>query len=444
MKRLKNNKAFTLVELVIVIAVIAILAAVLLPTFAGMMNNARESARTQQVTTARNEMLSLSKEAITILDLEGYIFVIDNKVYILSNQGEVLKEENLTSQEVELDYMKSTMQPTNKNVTVYLPKENIDEPIEIPLTFTLDEENKTATVKSFLNTIPSTYTIPSYVGKYDSTEDKYYITGENNYKVVGIEPLAFEECELIENIIIPDTVTDIGIGAFCWCTELTTIKLPSSLESIEYGVFYECNSLTSITIPNTVTTIGDEAFITCTSLGNIILPNNLTSIGAEAFAHCESLTSIEFPNTLTSIGEGAFASCKALESIEIPSGVTVISDSAFYNCKLLTSVTLPNTLTSIEKDAFLSCNSLTTITIPKSVTNIGYRAFGKCDLLTEIIFEHGSSDTLTIENAAFKCDTVVEITIKCLLNGENLPLNTTINTHDWLMQEYKIVTFVAK
>ena len=42
-----NKKGFTIVELVIVIAVIAILAAVLIPTFSGIVKNARISADTQ-------------------------------------------------------------------------------------------------------------------------------------------------------------------------------------------------------------------------------------------------------------------------------------------------------------------------------------------------------------------------------------------------------------
>ena len=48
MKR-NNNKGFTIVELVIVIAVIAILAAVLIPTFAGILHKADVSNDTQLV-----------------------------------------------------------------------------------------------------------------------------------------------------------------------------------------------------------------------------------------------------------------------------------------------------------------------------------------------------------------------------------------------------------
>ena len=44
----KMKKAFTITELVIVIAVIAILAAVLIPTFTTVVDNANESAAMQE------------------------------------------------------------------------------------------------------------------------------------------------------------------------------------------------------------------------------------------------------------------------------------------------------------------------------------------------------------------------------------------------------------
>lgn len=55
----KNKKGFTLVELVIVIAVIAILAAVLIPTFTTVINNANQSAALQEGTNLKTEILQL-------------------------------------------------------------------------------------------------------------------------------------------------------------------------------------------------------------------------------------------------------------------------------------------------------------------------------------------------------------------------------------------------
>ena len=53
-----KKKGFTIVELVIVIAVIAILAAVLIPTFASVIGNAEKSTAMQACKSAYSEYLS--------------------------------------------------------------------------------------------------------------------------------------------------------------------------------------------------------------------------------------------------------------------------------------------------------------------------------------------------------------------------------------------------
>lgn len=57
MKR-NNKKGFTIVELVIVIAVIGILAAVLIPTFGSVINNAKESAALQEARSIYTEYIA--------------------------------------------------------------------------------------------------------------------------------------------------------------------------------------------------------------------------------------------------------------------------------------------------------------------------------------------------------------------------------------------------
>ena len=53
-----NKKGFTIVELVIVIAVIAILAAVLIPTFSNVVANAKKSAAMQGARNAYEEYIA--------------------------------------------------------------------------------------------------------------------------------------------------------------------------------------------------------------------------------------------------------------------------------------------------------------------------------------------------------------------------------------------------
>ena len=80
--------------------------------------------------------------------------------------------------------------------------------------------------------------------------------------------------------------------------DATSIVIPNSITSIGSGAFGGCSSLTSITIPNSVTSIGDAAFQFCTSLTSITIPNSVTSIGIMAFNSCYSLTSIAFEGTM--------------------------------------------------------------------------------------------------------------------------------------------------
>jgi len=57
MNKAVKRRGFTIVELVIVVAVIAVLAAVLIPTFSGIIEKARESAAMQEALGAYTEYL---------------------------------------------------------------------------------------------------------------------------------------------------------------------------------------------------------------------------------------------------------------------------------------------------------------------------------------------------------------------------------------------------
>ena len=87
-----NKKGFTIVELVIVIAVIAILAAVLIPTFSNVVEKANESKALQEVRNAYTATLAndLSTEETTddVVYNKGEIVVVSNNITIvISSDG---------------------------------------------------------------------------------------------------------------------------------------------------------------------------------------------------------------------------------------------------------------------------------------------------------------------------------------------------------------------
>ncbi len=94
----------------------------------------------------------------------------------------------------------------------------------------------------------------------------------NSVPVTIIRDHAFDYCTDLNSVIIPDTVTSIGNGAFMG-TSLKLITIPDSVKKIGIGAFEECSSLESITIPDSVTSIGNSAFSGCTSLESITILN---------------------------------------------------------------------------------------------------------------------------------------------------------------------------
>ena len=203
----------------------------------------------------------------------------------------------------------------------------------------------------------------------------------------------------IEEVEIPDTVTEIGSYAFHNFLELKKINIPNSVTRIGQEAFDYCINLTSITIPNSVTSIGYGAFTWCSSLTSIAIPESVTSIGSYAFSWCSSLTSITIPESVTSIGIMTFSKCSSLTNINVSDNNKNYSsiDGVLFNKdkteiikypikKDGTSYVIPNSVTSIGDSTFSNCSSLTNITIPNSVTNIGEFAFNSCISLTSITY----------------------------------------------------------
>jgi len=203
--------------------------------------------------------------------------------------------------------------------------------------------------------------------------------------VTSIGDNAFEYCFSLSNLVIPDGVTSIEDNAFEGCYSLSSVVIPDSVSCIGFGAFKNCSSLTDIVIPDSVTSIGGYAFGCCESLTDIVIPNSVTSIGDNAFWYCKSLSSVVIPAGVTSIGARAFCECSSLISIVIPDGITCIGESAFCVCSTLSSVVIPDSVTSIGNYAFAYCKSLTDIVIPNSVTSIGDNAFRHCSSLSSLV-----------------------------------------------------------
>ena len=215
----------------------------------------------------------------------------------------------------------------------------------------------------------------------------------------------FGDRNTLEEIILPETMTEIYDNALYKYTALTNVTLPSSLITIKANAFSGCTALTNITLPQSLITIGKTAFNNCTSLEieDLSLPN-LETLGSGAFngvkiskiSNLGKITAINpenwnaanlgdksvlreiiLPNTLKTIGNNTFNGYTALETITIESGASGINVGAGAFSRLPSSTTFnvdPDVFVSFGSNAFNGTSIWNEVTFT-NVTRLGYQVF---------------------------------------------------------------------
>ena len=126
-----------------------------------------------------------------------------------------------------------------------------------------------------------------------------------NLTHIGYKSVA--ECVKLQSIDIPASVEEIDDRAFEDCRSLQSITFgganpapgrfnapaaASQLKRIGNWAFYNAHELQNLVIPEGVTEIGDGAFYGCTYLEDLTLPSSVQAIGDNCFALCAKLQKI--------------------------------------------------------------------------------------------------------------------------------------------------------
>lgn len=297
-----------------------------------------------------------------------------------------------------------------------------------------------------------------------------------NYTVTAIDNRAFLEQNTADfyarfnltSVVIPSTVTTIGVYAFSGCDQLATVTFESGsqLQNIDGSAFdidARRNSLQSVYFGGTLENwckidfsnqesnpmMAAEHFYLLNGnsweqLTELVIPENVTQLGRYVFYGFDDLQTITVHENVTSVGDGAFGACKLqtvywnaidckapFENISLISAVfSSVTDAyigenvetlpgcLFYKCGNLQTVTFTgDKLQSIGGYDFYECKNLTEVTIPSSVTVINSQAFVGCENLASVTFEnetgwstYGESLTLSdpITNAQYLTTTYTE------------------------------------
>ena len=152
-----------------------------------------------------------------------------------------------------------------------------------------------------------------------------YSGDEKTYLVTRIHYKAFRNCCDLTSIVIPDSVTKFPPTAFKGCSSLSYIKVES--RNTQYDSRNNCNAVIetgidelragckNTIIPEGVKSIGMGAFAYCTGLTSVIIPEGTVGINDSAFFSCSDLTTVAIPRSLKRIGKGAFLLCESLADV---------------------------------------------------------------------------------------------------------------------------------
>ncbi len=183
-----------------------------------------------------------------------------------------------------------------------------------------------------------------------------------------VAPYAFYGCAVLESVVLPEDLTDIGEGAFENCAGLTEAEIPVGTQSIGFAAFRGCDGMIRLSLPFTGaardaadthfgyifgslkmdrqgedlplslrfvtltdgTSVPANAFFGCAQLGEVVLCENTASVGAYAFSGCGGLFTITLPASLGSIGENAFTGCPKLLEVFNKSALPISAGDSGY------------------------------------------------------------------------------------------------------------------
>lgn len=209
---------------------------------------------------------------------------------------------------------------------------------------------------------------------------------------------AFAGVNLIQEVILPKSITGLWVGAFSRCSSLKDVTIGRGISSLPDHVFSDCSSLPSIFIPANIASINNYAFEGCTSLGDVTFEQRqrvsqndpYIALGSNGelplFSDCpldEVVIGRKLSyKTSSDYGYSPFYRNTSLKSVKISDIEDTIYDNEFYGCSNLQEFECGDGVTSIGNWAFSGCSALKSYLSGTSVGSIGQEAFSDCTAMT--------------------------------------------------------------
>jgi|GEM_PF-833638 len=308
-------------------------------------------------------------------------------------------------------------------------------------------------------TIPnSLVTIAEYAFFGNSSLASINFVPQSNLEIIGAS--SFRESGLV-NLVIPNSVTYIGWGAFAFSRQMTNLTIGVGVERIGSFAFQDCDLLINVILPdnNSLSSIGTESFLRTrlwndaspgiVYVGNwvvgakmliddtnpdnpvqlplpatiragtrgiaafafyrihlpaagaapFVIPQGVRYIGESAFRNTSGPMAISIPDTVSRLENNTFR-MSGIQAAFIPNSITYIGEGVFQNARNLHTFNFQPgiNITCISDYMFTGASQLTSINIPESITRIGFAAFHSSGLTSVYI----PQNVVKIDDHAFR------------------------------------------
>lgn len=283
----------------------------------------------------------------------------------------------------------------------------------------------------------------------------YEITADKFKTCSVIAPYAFAGNDVLQKIVLSESIAQIGNMAFSDCTKLKTFAfgpyVSTSYRDVGSTILSGCNDLLDLTVcedvdlpalfdggvpsglivlriayskrSSSIVAQNADGFsasdLKDTSVTALYIGDGFVEIGEDSFKEIPALTTVHIGKNVESIGDNAFFGCTALEKVESEedSVLRSIGKRAFDGCMELDLFTFVSTLEDIGERSFAS-TTIASFKAPASLKTVGKSAFIDCTVLSAVELNEGLE---RIGDFAFK---------NCNLSSLSIPSTVAFYTEE--------------